>query len=215
MDIYFLVIIIPIFVQIFISIVYKKYKSVESCKNLSGFEVARQILDKNDLEDIYVVETRDMFSHYDSNRKVIKLTKDIFNGTSILAVSLGAYECIYAVLDKEGKSFIRFRNLICPVISLINGFAWLFILLGIIVTHSKLIIFGASLIGIFLLFHVVTLPIEFDVGKKAYEELKDLKLIKNTEHECVKNVIKVASMTYIASVFTSVIEVVNLFDNRN
>lgn len=214
MDIYFLVIIIPIFVQIFISIVYKKYKSVESCKNLSGFEVARKILDKNDLEDIYVVETRDMFSHYDSNRKVIKLTKDIFNGTSILAVSLGAYECIYAVLDKEGKSFIRFRNLICPVISLINGFAWLFILLGI-VTHSKLIIFGASLIGIFLLFHVVTLLIEFDVGKKAYEELKDLKLIKNTEHECVKNVIKVASMTYIASVFTSVIEVVNLFDNRN
>lgn len=215
MDIYFLVIIIPIFVQICISIVYKKYKSVESCKNLSGFEVARKVLDKNDLEDIYVVETRDMFSHYDSNRKVIKLTKDIFNGTSILAVSLSAYECIYAVLDKEGKSFIRFRNLICPVISLINGFAWLFILLGIIVTHSKLIIFGASLIGIFLLFHVVTLPIEFGVGKKAYEELKDLKLIKNTEHECVKNVIKVASMTYIASVFTSVIEVVNLFDNRN
>ena len=74
--------------QGYITSSYNKYKKVLSKKNISGFEVARMILDSHGLENIYVTETNGILQdHYDPTRKTIKLSNDIFHGTSIDAVT--------------------------------------------------------------------------------------------------------------------------------
>ena len=104
---YFLALIIPLVAQIYVSVTYKKYRNIENNKNLTGFEVARKILDKNGLNDMYIVETRgNLTDHYDPTRKTIKLSSDIFHGTSIASIAVAAHECGHAIQDKDKYIFI-------------------------------------------------------------------------------------------------------------
>ena len=46
---------ITLIAQVYISSSYSKYKKVKITKEITGFEVARKILDKNGLKDVHVV----------------------------------------------------------------------------------------------------------------------------------------------------------------
>ena len=72
--------IISLAAQIYVNVSYRKYKNIENSKGLTGFDVARKILDENGLKDIYVTEVRgNLTDHYDPVRKVIRLSTDIFH----------------------------------------------------------------------------------------------------------------------------------------
>ena len=64
-----------------ISLNYKKYKQVGVKSGKSGFDVAREILDRNGLSKIIILETQgELTDHYDPSKKCIKLSHDIYNG---------------------------------------------------------------------------------------------------------------------------------------
>ena len=52
---YLLMLLIPLAAQIYVSFTYRKYKSVDNSSGVSGYDVARQILDRNGLDKIYIV----------------------------------------------------------------------------------------------------------------------------------------------------------------
>lgn len=216
---YILIIIIPIIAQIRISLSYNKYKKVNNSNKLTGFEVAKKILEANGLEDIYVVETSgNLTDHYDPSRKVIKLSKDIFNGDTIAAASVAAHECGHAIQDKDNYTFMRIRSFLVPVVNLVSTFSWIVILIGFFTEVFNIFVFGIGLISITLLFQLVTLPVEFDASKRAKEELVKLNLIGSGEDVGVRKMLSAAAMTYVASVLTSVLEIVRLvlvFNNRD
>ena len=208
---YLLMILIPIIAQINITTTYNKYKKVGSVKKLSGFEVARRILDSNGLDDIYVVETSgNLTDHYDPSRKVIKLSKDIFHGDSIAAMAVAAHECGHALQDKDNYSFMRIRSLLVPVVNLVSTFSWIVILIGFFTEYFKIFALGIGLISIGLIFQLVTLPVEIDASKRAGKELEKLNIVSDDENEGVKKVLTSAGLTYVASVLTSVLEIVRL-----
>ena len=67
------IITIPAIAQAFITISYKKYSEVQNGEKLSGFEVARKILDANNLKDMDIVSTPGTLTdHYDPSRKVVR-----------------------------------------------------------------------------------------------------------------------------------------------
>ena len=114
---YLIILIVPIIAQIRVSGAYSKYKKEKNSIGLSGFEVARKILDANGLENIYVVETRgNLTDHYDPTRKVIKLSKDIFHGDTVAAASVAAHECGHAIQDKDNYTFMRIRSFLVPLL---------------------------------------------------------------------------------------------------
>ena len=216
---YILILIIPIIAQLRVTSAYNKYKRIENSNGLSGFEVARKILDANGLDDIYVVETNgNLTDHYDPSRKVIKLSKDIFHGTTIAASSVAAHECGHAIQDKESYTFMRIRSFLVPIVNLVSTFSWIVIVIGLFTEMFNIFVFGIGLISLTLVFQLVTLPVEFDASKRAKEELVKLNLIGNSESDGVKNMLGAAAMTYVASVLTSVLEIVRLlliFNDRD
>lgn len=216
---YILIILIPVIAQIRITTSYGKYKKVNNSKGLSGFEVARKILDANGLENVYVVETTgNLTDHYDPSRKVIKLSKDIFNGETIAAASVAAHECGHAIQDKNNYSFMRIRSFLVPFVNLTSSFSWVVILIGLFTEYFQIFALGIGLISIGLVFQLVTLPVEFDASKRAKEELQKLNLIGNGEDTGVTKMLGAAAMTYVASVLTSVLEIVRLialFNDNN
>lgn len=208
---YLLIIIIPLIAQINISINYRRYKNVKNNKGISGFEVARKILDSNGLEDIYVVETSgELTDHYDPTRRVIKLSKDIFHGTSVAAISVAAHECGHAIQDKDGYVFMRIRSFLVPLVNLVSTFSWIVILIGMIAQLFNVFVLGIVLISVGLLFQIVTLPVEFDASKRGKELLRNLNIVEDEESTGVSKMLKSAAMTYVASVLTSILEIIRL-----
>ena len=208
---YLVIILVPLFAQINVSASFSKYKKVDNKKKVTGFDVARKILDENGLQDIYIVETGgNLTDHYDPTRKVIKLSHDIFHGESIAAASVAAHECGHAIQDKVGYKFMRFRSLLVPVVNLVSSFSWIVILIGLLTEYFQIFIFGIVLISIGLLFQLVTLPVEFDASKRAKIELKRLKLIDSKEESYVSKMLGAAALTYVAGVLTSILEIVRL-----
>jgi len=208
---YVVIILIPLIAQLKVSGAYNKYKKEKNSTGMSGFEVARKILDKNGLDDIYVVETTgNLTDHYDPTRKVIKLSKSIFHGDTIAAASVAAHECGHAIQDKDNYIYMRIRSLLVPVVNLVSGFSWVVIFIGLLTEYLNLFIFGIGLISITLVFQLITLPVEFDASKRAKVELSKLNLIGNNEEVGVSKMLNAAAMTYVASVITSILEILRL-----
>ena len=73
--------------QGYVQYMYRKYSQVLNKKGLTGAEVARKILKKNGLDNVYVVETKGFLSdHYDPTRKVVRLSTSNYNDASILCL---------------------------------------------------------------------------------------------------------------------------------
>ena len=205
-------IIITVMSQIFVSSSYSKYKNVNNKNGLTGFEVARKILDENGLKDIHIVEIQgNLTDHYDPTRKVVRLSSDIFNGSSIASTSVAAHECGHAIQDKDNYRFMRIRSKIVPFVNLSSKLGYLAITIGIIFSLFDLAIFGIVLLLAMLAFQIVTLPVEFDASNRAAEQIKKLKLLDETEKGKSKSMLNAAAFTYVASLVTTLLEILRLF----
>ena len=203
------VIFIPLIASLYIKTTYNKYANINNKKSLSGFEVARQILDRNGLEDIHVVEVKgSLTDHYDASRKVVRLSTDIFHGESIASLAVAAHEVGHAIQDKEGYFFLKLRTFIFPVVKFLSSISYIVILIGFIAEITNLIYLGVALVGAGLIFQLITLPVEFDASKKALENLKKCHLATNEEG--IKNVLNAAAMTYVAGVLATALQMPRL-----
>lgn len=208
---YFLALIIPMIAQIYVTSNYNKYKRINNDKKMTGFDVARMILDKNGLNNMYVVETKgNLTDHYDPKRKTIKLSTDVFHGSSIAAMAVAAHEVGHALQDKEGYFFMRVRSFIFPIVNLGTKFAYIVLVIGLIANMMNLIWAGILLVGLGLLFQLVTLPVEFDASKRALKELESNIVVPGVDIKGTKSMLTAAAMTYVAGVLSSALEILRL-----
>ena len=208
---YFLALIIPMIAQIYVTSNYNKYKRINNDKKMTGFDVARMILDKNGLNNIYVVETKgNLIDHYDPKRKTIKLSSDVFHGSSIAAMAVAAHEVGHALQDKEGYFFMRVRSFIFPIVNLGTKFAYVILIIGLVANMINLIWAGILLVGLGLLFQLVTLPVEFDASKRALKELETNIVVPSVDIKGTKAMLTAAAMTYVAGVLSSALEMLRL-----
>lgn len=206
-----LIILIPLVAQIGVSGNYRKYKKVKNTKELTGYDVARKILDENGLGDIYIVETRgELTDHYDPTKRVVRLSSDIYHGKTIAAMSVAAHECGHAVQDKDGYTFMRIRSAIFPIVNVATSISYWIILLGFLFELLDLIYIGIALTCLGLLFQIVTLPVEFDASKRAGVFLKEYNLATEYESKGVKKMLGAAAMTYVAGVLASALQILRL-----
>lgn len=214
-----LAVIITFSAQIYVSTTYNKNKNIKAEKNITGFEVARTILDSYGLNNIYITETNGFLSdHYDPTRKVIRLSKEVFHGNSIASFSVAAHEVGHAIQDKIGYQFMKFRSLIFPLVNFASYSGYFAILIGILLNSINFIWLGISLEIIILLFQMVTLPVEFDASNRALKELKKHKILTKKELIKSKTMLTAAALTYIASVLNTILQILRLiiiFGNSN
>ncbi|MBE6138331.1 MAG: zinc metallopeptidase [Firmicutes bacterium] len=203
--------IIILWAQTTVNSSYKKYKKIKTTKGLSGQEVARAILDRNGLKDIYVVETRgELSDHYDPSRKVIRLSKEIFHGDTIAAAAVAAHECGHAIQDKDGYIFMKIRSFLVPVVNLVTYIGYIVAFISIFAGATGYLKISILMILAALLFQLVTLPVEFDASKRANEELLKLNLVSHDEVIQTKSMLKSAALTYVASFISSLLNLLRL-----
>ncbi len=197
--------------QAFISSSYSKYSKVMNSSGTTGKEAARIILDANGLNNIKVVETSGYLSdHYDPKNKIIRLSSDNYNKSSIAAVAVACHECGHAIQDKVGYNFLRIRSSLVPIVNFCSTAGYIAILLGSILSAMGLIWTGIIAEVVILFFQVVTLPVEFNASKRGITELKQSQLFSSKELSDGKIVLTAAALTYVASVATTIIQILRL-----
>ena len=189
-----LIISLPLISQLYITVTYKKTSNIEFRSDTTGYDVARNILDKNGLNNILVVETNGTLTdHYDPTRKVIKLSKDIYHGNSVASASVAAHEVGHAIQDKEGYTFLKIRHAIFPVVSFLDRISYIVIFLGFLLEYMNLVYFGIFAVGAGVLFQIITLPVEINASKRAIRELKSLNLTTDRTENLSKNMLTAAA----------------------
>lgn len=215
---YFLAIIIPIAAQIYVSYTYNRFKKVRNDFGLTGFDVAKKILEVNGLEKLYVVETQGKLTdHYDSSRKTIRLSSEVYHEESIAALAIAAHECGHALQDKEGYFFLRLRAMIYPIVSIGTKFAYVLLIIGFLFELMNMIIVAIALYGLGLVFQLITLPVEFDASKRALNMLRSLHICNQVGDDGTGKMLRAAAFTYVAGVLSSALEIIRLIAifNRN
>lgn len=203
--------IITLAAQGFINSWYRKTKQIESKGGRTGREVARKILNANGLDNVKVVETDGVLSdHYDPREKTVRLSSDIYNGTSIASISVASHECGHAIQDKNNYFFLRFRSSIVPIVNIASSFGYIAILIGVLFSAFGFIKIGIIMECIILLFQIITLPVEFNASKRALVQIKELSIVDSGEEAYCRKMLTSAALTYVASVATTILELLRL-----
>ena len=189
-----------VFAQIKINTTYSKYRKVQNSAGLTGQDVARKILDSNGLSQISVYEiSGNLSDHYNPSKKLINLSKDIYNGTSIASLAVAAHECGHAIQYHENYMPIRVRNAIIPLCNVGNYLGWIAIMIGLALGSTKLAFLGFFLMCDILAFQIITLPVEINASKRGLAILQSQYLNEN-EYAGAWQMLYAAALTYVAGV---------------
>ena len=213
MDIILMIIslVITLGAQLFVSGAYSKYSKVKNKKRMSGSEAARYILDKNGLKDVKVRRVGGYLSdYYDPRNKTVNLSSANYENASVGALSVACHECGHAIQDKVGYAFMRIRATLVPFVNFSSYAGYFAILFGCLFDSMNLIWFGIFAEMVILLFQIVTLPVEIDASKRAIKELDKYELLDKEELSGGKTMLIAAALTYVASVATTVIQILRL-----
>ena len=198
--------------QLLITSSYSKYKKVNTQSRKYGYDVAREILNKNGLNNVNIEQVSgNLTDHYDPTTKTVRLSADIYSGTSIASVSVAAHECGHAIQDKEGYTPMLMRSKLVPVVNFATKIGYVAIAIGLIIGALKIAKVGIIMLLSMLLFQLITLPVEFDASRRGKKELKELSILNNKEQSGSSTMLRAAAFTYVASVLSTILQILRLF----
>ena len=184
---------------------FKKYSQVRTARNVTGAEVARQLLDAQGLYDVAVEETQGFLSdHYDPRGKVLRLSPDVYRTPSIAAAGVAAHEMGHALQDAGGYFPLQIRSALVPAAQFGSSLApWLFIG-GLLLNFTSLACVGVIMFAAAVLFTIITLPVEFDASARAKRLLVSNGVLIGDEINGVNKVLNAAAWTYVAAAVSAI-----------
>ncbi|MGA7955077.1 MAG: zinc metallopeptidase [Gloeobacterales cyanobacterium] len=204
--------------QMQIKSTYGRYSQVASSLGVTGAQVARQILDSHGLHDIAVEAVPgELSDHYDPSAKAVCLSEGNYYSNSVAAVAVAAHECGHALQDAKGYWPMNVRAALVPAANIGSSIGPMLVMAGIFFSSfSFLVNIGILLFAAAFLFHVVTLPVEFDASSRALK-LVDGEMLQGEENQGARRVLNAAAWTYVATTLYSLLQLVQLLmlrDNR-
>ena len=190
---------------------YRTYSRVENSRRITGYEAARAMMDANGLSNVQVniLNGSSLNNFYDPRNKTLNLSREVYGTDSIASICIACHEVGHAIQDAQHYAPLAFRNGIVPVVNLTQTLSWPLIIFGMLLSYSSP--YGSLLftIGVFcflfvILFHLVTLPVEFNASNRALEQLRVLGLVNEEDYIGSRKVLKAAAMTYVAALATAV-----------
>ena len=204
-------IVIALYAQFKVRWTFNKYLKVDSDKGITGATVAQRMLASNGIHDVTVEMTKGKLSdHYDPKAKAVRLSPDVYSGTSLASLGVAAHEVGHAVQHNQGYFPLEFRSTLVPVANIGSMAAFPVIIIGLIAQNTSFMTWGIGLLAVVLFFQVVTLPVEFNASSRAIGQLKDQGFIGPQEVSGVQKVLTAAALTYVAAVIVSVLELARL-----
>lgn len=194
---------------------YSKYSEVRAQNGVTADKACREMLNSFGLSNIRIEHIAgELTDHYDPTAKVLRLSDSVYGSPSIAAIGVAAHEVGHAIQDKEGYAMLRFRNSIVPVVNIGSMLSMPLFFIGLIMGSLNLLNLGILFFCGVLVFHLVTLPVEFDASARALKNLSNTGLLVGDEIGGAKAVLDAAALTYVAALVMTVLQLVRLLALR-
>lgn len=212
---YTYVILIPavlfsMFAQGKIKSTFNRYLKTRNLTGITGAEAARTILNRNGINIPIELIGGNLTDHYDPSKKVLRLSGDVYNGSSIASIGVAAHECGHAIQHDLGYAPLQIRNSLVPVANIGSNLSWLFIILGFVFRFSGLIDIGIILFSAAVIFQIITLPVEYNASRRALKQIESNGILYGEEINGAKKVLSAAALTYVAATLAAVSQLLRL-----
>jgi len=185
---------------------FRKYSKIAMNYNMTGRDVAEQMLRDNDIHDVTVLEVNGTLTdHYNPVNKTLNLSRDVYRGTSVAAAAVAAHECGHAVQHATAYYWLGLRSRMVPAVNVSNKFTPWILFIGILMVQKfpTLLLAGIILFAITTLFSFITLPVEIDASKRALVWLNTHNITSPDTHPYAESALRSAAYTYVVAALTS------------
>jgi Zn-dependent membrane protease YugP len=200
--------------QMYIRSTYGRWSRVANGAGLSGGQVAEYLRDHARFGDrsgreaitaINVVPGA-LSDHFDPRDRTLSLSEPVAHQPSIASMAISAHEVGHAQQLAEGSALMQLRSLLVPAVSAGPGLAYLFIIGGLILQTSGLVVIGIALFGLAVLFSVLTLPVEIQASQKALAMLESTGVITSEQDRAgARSMLTAAALTYLAAAIGAIL----------
>lgn len=194
---------------------FNKWSDVLSSCGLTGEEVARRVLDKNNLSHIKITNVHGTLTdYYDPKKQIIALSSEVANSTSIASIGVAMHEVGHALQYKNNYFPIKLRNFIIPLCNLVSKMLFPMIIAGLVL---NLLLFPGTIFGMVVLYisvisfalavllNLITLPVEYNASRRALKILEEDGYLQQEEIEGARAVLNSAALTYVASLIVAIL----------
>lgn len=200
-------IVLSLYAQWKISSAYKHYSKIRSQAGLTGAQAARELLNRNGLYDVQVGRVGGRLSdHYDPRTRVINLSEDVYQGTSLSSVAIAAHETGHALQHASGYFPMTLRSSFVPVANIGSGAGPILIMLGLFMpSYDWLLQVGIFAFAFAVFFQIITLPVEYNASHRALVLLQEGNMLGSEEVRGARSVLNAAALTYVAAALAAVL----------
>ncbi|MEM7481904.1 MAG: zinc metallopeptidase [Acidobacteriota bacterium] len=185
---------------------FKKYSKVRAMSGMTGAQAAQRLLDQAGISDVKIVPTRGVLSdHYNPVNKTLALSEPVYGSPSVAAVGVACHEAGHAIQHAKKYAPMWLRSALVPTANIGSKLGYFVMLGGLIllsmgvVLGKNIILVGAVLFAMVLLFQIVTLPVEFDATARAKRLAVSNGIILEQERTGMNKVLNAAALTYVAA----------------
>lgn len=195
---------------------YAAAGEIPASSRMTGASAARRILDNNSLDDIGIEESQGTLSdHYDPRARVLRLSPDVYHGSSLASVGIAAHEAGHALQEAAQYAPLKLRTGLVPLASTGGSLSVLFIIGGIMLTSmsragggigQSILMLGIGLFAVTVVFQIVNLPVEFDASRRALAWLDNTGFARGVQYDGAKDALTWAAMTYVAAALAALVQ---------
>ncbi|HEV7200078.1 MAG TPA: zinc metallopeptidase [Candidatus Limnocylindria bacterium] len=197
---------------------YARWSKVDSGIDLSAYDFARRLLDRQDLTNVQIEPTPGALTdHYDPRSKTLRVSQTVAStGTgggpqlSVAAAAVIAHEVGHALQDRQRDPWLTARSVIVPVASFGSSIAPWLIIAGILLQLTGLAIVGLIGFAAAFAFTLITLPVEIGASGKALAFVEGLGMVGERQ-DGARAVLKAAAWTYVAAALTALLQFLYYF----
>lgn len=188
---------------------FKKYSQVRTMSGMTGAEAAAMMLSRAGISDVKIVPTKGVLSdHYNPVTKTLALSEPVYGTNSIAAVGVACHEAGHAIQHATHYAALWARSALVPAANIGSKFGYWVALIGMVMGANNMILLGAALFSLLLVFQIVTLPVEFDASARAKKLAFEHGIVTAQERDGVATVLNAAALTYVAAAVTTLLTVI-------
>jgi len=168
------------------------------------------MLDRAGIYDVQVVPTHGMLTdHYNPTNKTLALSEAVYASNSVAAVGVACHEAGHAIQHAEGYKPMWLRSVLVPTANIGSSIGYIVMMLGLFMVYAgsrmgdDIVLLGAALFSLVLLFQIVTLPVEFDASARAKRLALANGIVLEQERQGIDRVLNAAALTYVAAVVST------------
>ena len=186
---------------------FARFDRVPASSGRSGAETAFEMLRRAGVRGVRVERVEGFLSdHYDPAHRVLRLSPAVYDGRSLSALGVAAHEAGHALQHATAYKPLELRSLVVKPAMIGSNLGFMIAALGLVVQASSIVWLGIILFSAFVLFTLITLPVEFNASSRALAALRETGLLRGEELDGAASVLNAAAMTYVAAAVSAILQ---------